>query len=323
MSIVISGSIGYDYIMFFPGYFKDHILPEHISKLSVSFLVDTLYKQRGGCAANIAYNLTLLNERPTVLGTVGQDFDEYRAWLDSRGVDTSAIKTIPEVFTASFFVSTDRDNNQIASFYTGAMAYARQLSFGDLDVKAIRMAIISPNDPDAMRRYAQECQELVIPYVYDPSQQIIRLSGEDLLAGASGARLFIVNDYEFEMVIKKTGLSREALEHVAPAVIITRGEDGSTIIAGDERLDIPAVKPQQLADPTGVGDAYRAGLLKGLLHGCSWLSSGRMAGLAATYSLEKHGTQNHSYTFAEFLGRYRRVFGEACELESELAGETS
>jgi len=314
MRIVVSGSIAFDYIMFFPGYFKDHILPDQIETLSVSFLADSLKKQRGGCAPNIAYNCSLLGERATVMGTAGQDFADYRAWLDAHGVDTSAIREVAGEFTASFFVTTDRSNNQIASFYTGAMRLARDLSFHDLPQREIAIAILSPNDPDAMRRHARECQELAIPYIYDPSQQIIRLDAADLLAGARGARILICNDYEFEMMRNKTGLSKKDLEHIAPIVIITQGKRGSTIIVDGTHTKVPVVKPRCIADPTGVGDAYRAGIIKGLLNGYSWQTMGRMGSLAATYCLEEDGTQNHSFTYADFLARYHLTFGEAPEL---------
>jgi adenosine kinase len=314
MRIVVSGSIAYDYIMFFPGFFQEHILPDQLQNLSVSFLVDSLKRQRGGCAPNIAYNCGLLDERATVMGTVGQDFGDYRAWLDTHNVDTAAIRDIPDEFTSSFFVNTDRNNSQIASFYTGAMRLARDLSFYDLPYREIAVAVISPNDPDAMRRHARECQELRIPYIYDPSQQIIRLEAGDLLEGARGAGVLICNDYEFEMIKNKTGLSTQQLETLAPTVIVTQGKAGSTIVAAGKRYHIPVVEPRQIADPTGVGDAYRAGLIKGILHGYSWPTTGRLGSLAATYCLEEHGTQNHSYTYAEFLARYRATFGDAPEL---------
>jgi len=315
MNVVVSGSIAYDYIMVFPGYFRDHILPDQIGKLSVSFLVDSLKKQRGGCAPNIAYNCSLLGERATVMGTAGHDFADYRCWLEAHGVDTSAVREIADEFTASFFVSTDLANSQIASFYTGAMSRARELSFRDLPCRDVSIAVISPNDPDAMRRHVRECRELCIPYIYDPSQQIIRLTADDLLEGARGARVLIVNDYEFEMIRNKTGLSHEELEHIAPTVIVTRGAQGSLIIADGQRIEIPAAAPRRVADPTGVGDAYRAGIIKGLLRNYSWPTTGRMASLAATYALEEHGTQNHFYTYTDFLTRYRQTFGEAAELQ--------
>ncbi|NLE77246.1 MAG: carbohydrate kinase family protein [Chloroflexi bacterium] len=315
MSVVITGSLAFDYLMSFPGYFKDHILLEKIETVSLSFLVDSMRKQRGGCASNIAYNLALLGERPLVMATAGQDFAETRAWLESVGVDTSGILEIADEFTASFFVSTDRANNQIASFYTGAMSYAHQLSFRDLPRQSISMAVISPNDPRAMVKYPLECQELGIPYMYDPSQQIVRLEGPDLLTGARGAEILISNDYEFGMLSRKTGLPREEILGLARVSIITDGERGSLIVPrGEEAVAIPAVPPTRLADPTGVGDAYRAGVLKGLRRGYGWPFTGRMASLAATYALEENGTQNHHYTLEEFAGRFEEVFGPAPEL---------
>jgi adenosine kinase len=314
LSIVVTGSVAFDYIMSFPGYFKDHILPEKIEILSVSFLVDSLKRQRGGCATNIAYNLALLGERPTIMATVGQDFAEYRAWLESRGVDTSGIMVIEDDFTASFFVSTDQRGSQIASFYTGAMSKAGRLSFRASAHQQVRLAIVSPNDPAAMTAYARECADLGIPYLYDPSQQIIRLSAEDLIEGTRNAAMLIVNDYEFEMIKNKTGLPDVELASLAGLLIITRGEKGSTIFTGDVTIEIPAVPPRRLADPTGVGDAYRAGIIKGMLHGGSWQTTGRMAALAATYALEEHGTQNHQYSRQEFAARYGETFGEPGEL---------
>ena len=312
MNIVVTGSIAYDYLMTFPGYFKEHILPEQIAKLSVSFLVDSMRKQRGGCAPNVAYSLALLGERPLVMGTAGQDFSDYRTWLEAHGVDTSAVVEVPDEFTASFFVSTDRENNQIASFYIGAMAHARELSFHDLKAR-VDLAIISPNDPEAMRKYPRECKALGIPYIYDPSQQIIRLSGDDLREGIDGSKMLIVNDYEFEMIRNKTGLAEERVLCCTGTLIVTRGGEGSTIWTDGKRIDIPTVNPLHEADPTGVGDAYRAGIIKGMSLGLPWDVIGRMGSLAATYVLEQPGTQNHSYTWEEFVARYRENFGPLVE----------
>lgn len=319
MSIVITGSIAYDYIMSFPGRFKEHILPAKIANLSVSFLVDSMIRQRGGCAPNIAYSLALLGERAQVMGTAGQDFADYRAWLEAQGVDTSGIVTIKDDFTASFFVSTDLDSNQIASFYTGAMSKANTLSFADLD-EDIDLAVISPNDPQAMVKYARECQELGIPYIYDPSQQIIRLSAEELIEGAKGSKVLIVNGYELSMISEKTGLDSEEIAALTETLIVTKGENGSTIRTADAGcdyrvfIDIPPAKAQHVADPTGVGDAYRAGIIKGMLHGCSWETTGRLGSLAAVYVVEQRGTQNHRYTLPEFVARYRENFGDTPEL---------
>jgi adenosine kinase len=315
MSIIITGSVAFDYLMSFPGRFRDHLLPDQLEHVSLSFLVDSMRKQRGGCATNIAYSLALLGERPTVMATVGQDFAEYRAWLEGVGVDTSATVEIADEFTSSFFVNTDQDNNQIASFYTGAMARADSLSFHDLDPASVQIAIISPNAPSAMCKYARECQEMGIPYIYDPSQQIVRLSRDELLEGVRGARVLIVNDYECCLIQNTTGLSEGDLLALPQTTIITRGAEGSTIYDGGRLYSIPVVPPVCLCEPTGVGDAYRAGVIKGMLRGYPWEVVGRIGALAATYVLEQYGTQNHRYTVEEFATRYRAVFGPAPELD--------
>ncbi len=322
MSVIITGSVAYDYLMSFPGHFDEHILPEQIHQISLSFLVDSMRKQRGGCAPNIAYTLALLGEHPTVMATVGQDFGEYRAWLEQAGIDTSATVEVADEFTSSFFVNTDLDNNQIASFYIGAMGKADMLSFHDLD-RPVELAIISPNAPGAMVKYARECQELGIPYIYDPSQQIIRLSGEELLNGTKGARMLIVNEYEFGLIKSKTDLSDEELLSLPDITIITQGEEGSTIHAEGLVLRIPVVPPEPLAEPTGAGDAYRGGIIKGILRGYPWEITGRIAALAATYVLEQYGTQNHHYTLHEFAERYRQAFGDTPDLELLLGGGVS
>ncbi len=309
MNIVVTGSIAFDYLMSFPGDFMEHVKPDKLNKLSLSFLVDTMVKQYGGCAPNIAFNLALLGETPVVMGTAGQDFGEYQAWLEQHGVDTSGVRIVPEVFTASFFVNTDQNLNQIASFYTGAMAFARTLSFEDLDFP-VDLTIISPNDPEAMVKYPAECKELDIPYIYDPSQQIVRMQGDELREGVQGADILIVNDYEFELLKDATGMNdADVRAAVKRALIVTQGESGSLIWA-DEKYHVPVVPPKQIIDPTGVGDAYRAGLMKGLALHMPWETCGRIGALAATYVLETQGPQTHSYTLAEFVGRYKGVFGE-------------
>ena len=316
MNIIVTGSIAYDYLMTFPGRFVEYILPDQLDRISLSFLVDEMQRQRGGCAANIAYNLTLLGERPRVMATAGQDFGEYRQWLEQQGVDTSLIHNEPDLFTASFFVNTDQDGHQIASFYTGAMARARELSFHDLETDEIDLAVISPNDPQAMVKYAAECQELGIPYLYDPSQQIIRLTGDDLREGLKGCDLLVINDYEFELLREKTGLSAQAIQHTpARACVVTMGAEGARIWAGGGVYDIPAVPPQRTEDPTGIGDAFRAGLIKGLALGLSWDLAGRMGTLAATYVLEQIGPLSHHYTLADFVTRFREHFDDCQALD--------
>jgi adenosine kinase len=307
MTIVVTGSIAFDYLMSFPGSFSEHLLPDHLSRVSVSFLVDSMDKRRGGCAPNIAYTLALLGERPRLMGTAGQDFEEYRQWLEAAGVDTSLVKIVGGKFTASFFCSTDKDGNQIASFYTGAMAHAAELSFRS--VEGCDLAIISPNDPAAMVQYAEECRTLSIPYIFDPSQQVARLSAEDLREGVEGAYIVVCNDYEFEIIRQKTGMADADLLRHTEALVVTRGEQGASILTGDRTIQIPAVPPRRIVDPTGVGDAFRAGFMKGLAMGAPYEVCGRLGSVAATYVLEHLGGQSHAYTLEEFAARYKEHFG--------------
>lgn len=307
MNIIVTGSIAFDYLMSFPGKFTEHFLPEHMSRVSLSFLVDSMDKRRGGCAPNIAYTLALLGERPRLMATAGQDFGDYRRWLEAAGVDTSLVREVDGKFTASFFCSTDVDSNQIASFYTGAMANAGELSFrtaGDCG-----LAIISPNDPGAMLQYAQECRTLEIPYIWDPGQQCARMSGDELRGGVVGAAIVICNDYEFELIRQKTGFDEVSILEHARALVITRGEEGCSIYAGAERLDVPAVPPHRIEDPTGVGDAFRGGFMKGLAVGADYATAAQLGSVAATYALEHLGGQSHAYTWDEFAERYEAHFG--------------
>jgi adenosine kinase len=308
MAIVVTGSIAFDYLMSFPGRFTEHLLPEHVQRVSLSFLVDSMDKRRGGCAPNIAYTLALLGERPRLMGTAGQDFGEYRQWLEAAGVDTSLVRVVADKFTASFFCSTDTENNQIASFYTGAMANAGELSFrtaGDVD-----LTIVSPNDPGAMLQYAEECRALSIPFIWDPGQQCARMSGDELRDGVDGAAIVICNDYEFELLRQKTGFDQAAILARAGALIITRGEHGCVVYerAGRETA-VPAVPPTRVVDPTGVGDAFRGGLMKGIAAGASLEESARIGAVAATYALEHLGGQSHAYSPQDFGERYEAQFG--------------
>ncbi len=307
MKIIVTGSIAFDYLMSFPGKFTEHFLPEHMERVSLSFLVDSMDKRRGGCAPNIAYTLALLGERPTIMATAGEDFTEYREWLEAAGVDTSEVRQVDGKFCASFFCSTDSANNQIASFYTGAMADAGQLSFRSIG--DCRLAIIAPNDPGAMIQYAQECRTLKIPYIFDPGQQCARMSGGELADGARGARVVIVNDYELELLKQKTGLSESDLIAQSEALIVTRGEHGSSVLTARGRTDVAAVKPYRIVDPTGVGDAFRGGLMKGIALGLPYAAAARIGSVAATYALEHLGGLSHAYSWDEFIARYEEHFG--------------
>ena len=307
MNIIVTGSIAFDYLMSFPGKFTEHFLPEHMSRVSLSFLVDSMDKRRGGCAPNIAYTLALLGEKPKLMGTAGQDFSDYRRWLESAGIDTSLVREIDGKFTASFFCSTDVDGNQIASFYTGAMANAAELSFRT--VEGCDLAIISPNDPAAMIQYAEECRALGIPFIWDPGQQCARMSGDELTQGMTGAALVICNDYELELIRQKTGLDEAQVLSRAAALAVTKGERGSSVLTNGETIDVPAVPPKRIVDPTGVGDAFRGGFLKGMARGAGYATCARLGAVAATYALEHLGGQSHTYSWSEFRERFEANFG--------------
>ena len=309
MSIVCTGSIAYDYLMSFPGFFREHILAEHLDKISVSFLVTDMIRQRGGTAPNIAYTMALLGERPLRMGTVGPDFVDYRAWLESKNVDTTCVKVISEMFTASFFANTDRANAQICSFYAGAMSRAADLTVLDLQPKPA-LVIISPNDPVAMDKHVMECREHGIPYLYDPGQQVVRSDPAELRRGAEGAHSLFVNEYEFELLQKHTGLTLAEILTRVDVLVITLGERGAAIYADGQVYTVPVVPPQQILDPTGVGDAFRGGFVRGESLGLDWETCGRMGVLAATYCLETRGPQEHSYTPTEFVARYRQHFDD-------------
>jgi adenosine kinase len=310
MTIVCTGSIAYDYLMTFPGYFRDHILPERIESLSLSFLVDSMVRQKGGTAPNIAYTLALLGEHPVVMATVGEDFEDYRAWLNRKGINTEYIKVIPGEYTASFFANTDLANVQLSSFYTGAMAHAKELSIRNLSAVDTDLVVISPNDPLAMQIYAEECSQLNIPYLYDPGQQVVRIEPEKMRQGVEGAHSLFLNDYEFQLLQKHTGLSIENVLSKVKLIVITCGEQGSTIYSESGVYQIKVVPPEKIVDPTGVGDAFRGGFLRGYHLGLDWQICGQMGALAATYCLEQSGTQNHFYTRSEFVTRYRQHFND-------------
>ncbi len=320
MRIIVTGSIAYDYVMVFPGQFQDHILPEKMHTLSVSFLVDSMKKLRGGTAPNIAYNLALLGQKPEVVGTVGEDFVEYRAWLESAGVDTKGIAVVPGDFTSSCFINTDLKHNQITAFYPGAMTKAGSLSLRDRGLGASDLVLIAPNAPDAMARAVLECTEQGIPYLYDPSMQAPRMSASDLEAGFAGAKVLTGNDYEFGMMAEKLGISEQQLRKRVPITVVTKGEHGALITVDGVEYEIPPAKPHAVVDPTGAGDAYRAGLVSGMAQGFSWPVVGRLGALSGVYAIEQKGTQHHQYTLAEFVDRYHANFGPSDEVDSLLGG---
>jgi len=310
MAIICTGSIAYDYLMSFPGYFRDHILPDKLDSISLSFLVDSMVKQYGGTGPNIAYTLALLGEKPILMGTVGEDFEEYRKKLEDSGVDTCEVKVIQGKYTASFFANTDLGNAQIASFYTGAMADAKDLSIRNLSKEKVDLVCVSPNDPTAMSKYPQECRELKIPYIYDPGQQVVRIDAQDIREGIQGAHGLFANEYEFELIQKHTHMTAKEVMVGADYTVVTCGAGGSDVYAQGERYHIPIVEPDHITDPTGVGDAFRGGFLRGRILGFDWQTCGQMGALAATYCLENQGTQNHRYTCEEFVHRYRQNFDD-------------
>jgi len=322
MRVVVTGSLAYDYIMNFPGYFKDHILPDRVHMLSVSFLVDSMKRLRGGVAGNVAYSLALLGVEPLVVAAAGQDFGEYRAWMSEKGIDASGIHEVVGEFTASCFINTDQSNNQLVAFYTGAMARSRDLSLLPYQLGADDLVVISPTDPDAMARYVNECRQMGVPFLFDPGKQTPRLSAEQILDGLDGAAILIGNDYEFGMMAQMTGKSEQELIASVPLTVVTRGDKGSIIYdvrQGQSHVAQVDVAPvDAVRDPTGAGDAYLAGFVYGLVHGLPVRVCGQVASLAGAFAIERHGCQEHSYTKTEFYGRYVDAFGADAELARSL-----
>jgi len=306
-SVVISASIAFDYIMAFGGSFADHIIPDKTHVISVSFLVDSLRKQRGGCAGNTAYSLALLGTSSTLIGAVGSDFAPYREAMDRLGVDLSALIEVDDQATASAFMMADRKDNQIASFFPGPSDLAATIDvtpFGD----HARYGLVGPTGPDVMRIHAEQLGASACRLIYDPAFQIIILSGDDLTAGVDRSWGVIANDYEYAMMERKTGLNVDDLTQRVELLVVTYGEEGSELRMGGRRVRVPAAPADVVRDPTGAGDAYRAGLIKGLLLDLDLELVGRLAGLTATYVVEQVGTQEHAYSPDEFVQRFDRSF---------------
>ena len=305
--VVVSASIAYDHIMAFGGSFADHIIPEKTHVISVSFLVDTLRKQRGGVGGNISYSLALLGTRSTLVGAVGSDFGPYRATFEEFGIDLSVVIEDDSRLTASAFMMADRKDNQIASFFPGPGDLAAEIDVRPLGDRA-QYGIVGATNPEAMRRHAAQLGAARCRMIYDPAFQIILLSGDDLKAGIDQAWAVIGNDYEFAMIERKTGLSLDDLTERVELVVVTFGEQGSELRMGRRTVRTPAAPAEVVRDPTGAGDAYRSGLIKGLLLGYDLDVVGRLAGLAATYVVEQVGTQEHVYTPETFVDRFDRSF---------------
>ncbi|HLZ95379.1 MAG TPA: carbohydrate kinase family protein [Candidatus Dormibacteraeota bacterium] len=306
--VVCTGSIAYDYILNFKGRFREHILPDKTHILNLSFLVDDLHKRRGGVAGNYAYNLSLLGYPAAVLATAGADAAEYRAWLEARGIDCRGLRLIDGEITATGFTTTDLDDNQITGYYGGAMRRAAMLGLDDAPPE-MRAVVIGPNDPAAMMRLTAECRERGVPFVFDPAHQLPRMEAKELEAASEGAWILIGNDYEVELIKQRMGCGDDTLMNLAGMVVTTLGREGSRIASRDGVTAVPPAPARRVVDPTGAGDAYRAGLVAGLLRGLDVPAAGRVASLAATYVIEQVGTAEHAYTRDEFSERYRDAFG--------------
>lgn len=310
--ILVTGSLGFDHIMDFPGTFEENILPEELKTLSVSFLVDTLEKSFGGTAGNIAYNLGLLRQEVSILSSAGKDFGSFRKHLEAVGVKTDAINIVEDDSTASFFVITDKNNCQIAGFYPGAMRKDTTLK---IEKKLNpRFVVISPTIPEAMTNFAKQSKRLGIPYLYSPAQQLVRLNKEQLLTGIDGAEVLVVNDYEMELLLNKAGLIREKLGKMVKIIVTTLGDKGSLIEKDGDSVHVAAAKARKVVDPTGAGDGYVAGFLAGYLADMSLKACGQLGGVVAVCSIEQYGTQNHRFTKQELIKRYRQNFKDSIKL---------
>jgi adenosine kinase len=309
MNIYISGSMAYDRIMDFPGKFSDHILPDKIHILNVCFNVNGMYEKFGGTAGNIAYSLSLLDEKPSIIATIGKDYHNYFDWLQKNSIPVDGIRIIDEELTAGAYITTDMADNQITGFNPGAMKYPSGYKFENSDPEHA-IVLIAPGNLEDMTGYARICRDKGIPYICDPGQSLTKWDGKELREWIEGSAVLISNDYELEMIVKMAGVQKQGLLGLTKVVITTLGEKGSVISTSESVTDIPAAKVHSVADPTGAGDAYRAGLLKGIVTGRDIETAARMGAVAAVYAVEKHGTQEHRFTYREFVERYRTNFGE-------------
>jgi adenosine kinase len=307
MAALICGSIAYDSIMVFEDRFKNHILPDKVHMLSVAFLVPQMRRDFGGCAGNIAYNLKLLGGDPCPMATVGSDFGPYRDRLDALGISRRYVKEFDDCYTAQAFITTDLDDNQITAFHPGAMLRAHHNSVKDAE--GVTLGIVAPDGRDAMILHAQEFAETGIPFIFDPGQGLPLFDGKDLKRFIDQATYLTVNDYESELIRDRTGFTDADIASQVNAFIVTRGAEGSRIHTREGVVEIPAVKPERVADPTGCGDAFRAGLLYGLANGLDWETTGRIASLMGSIKVAHEGTQNHHFTLNEFRERFRAAFG--------------
>lgn len=306
MSALICGSFAYDTIMVFQDKFKNHILPDQVHILNVSFLVPEMRREFGGCAGNIAFNLKLLGEEPLPMATVGKDFAPYAEWMDKFGVSRKYIKEV-DSYTGQAFITTDQDDNQITAFHPGAMGFSHENSV--LKTEGVKIGIVAPDGRDGMIQHAKDFSEAGIPFIFDPGQGLPMFDGDDLMAFAEQATWIALNDYEAQLFSERTSKSPEELSEMVEAVIITRGGKGSQIYSKGKVHDIPVAKISDIKDPTGCGDAFRAGLLYGILNDIDWDTTGRIASLMGAIKIESNGTQNHAFTMQEFKDRYKENFG--------------
>ncbi len=312
MSTLITGSLAYDTIMVFHDQFKNHILPDQVHILNVCFFVPSMRKEFGGCAGNISYNLNLLGGDPLPMGTVGEDFKPYRKWLKKNGIDITHITEVENTYTAQAFMTTDTDNNQIIAFHPGAMNYAHKNRVSD--AKDVTLGIVSPDGRDAMLQHATQFTETGIPWIFDPGQGLPMFNGEELMSLIEQSDFLCVNDYESKLLMDKTGQTLQEIARRVDALIVTRGGSGAEIMVGGKSLAIPPVRVREVSDPTGCGDAFRAGLLHGIEKGFDWNTIGQLASLMGGIMVEHYGTQNHRPSRSEIVDRFQENFGHSPHL---------
>jgi len=312
MHTLICGSLAYDTIMVFHDRFKNHILPEKIHILNVAFLVPDMRREFGGTAGNIAYNLNLIGGKPLIMATVGNDFITYANWLENNGLSTAHVRRIENSYTAQAFITTDLDDNQITAFHPGAMNFSHENSVTEAD--NVKLGIIAPDGREGMFQHARECKEAGIPFLFDPGQGMPMFNSEELMQFIEMADYMALNDYEAQLMQEYTGQTIESLAKRVKALIVTLGPRGSVIHANGQLFEIPCVKADEVLDPTGCGDAYRAGLLHGIVNGWDWLSCGRLASVMGAIKIASRGGQNHNPTVAEIEARYAEAFGTSISL---------
>lgn len=306
MKALICGSFAFDTIMVFPDQFKNHILPDKVHILNVSFMVPDMRREFGGCAGNIAYNLNLLSDHVLPMGTVGHDFEPYERWIDNNSIDRSHVTVIDDAFTAQAFITTDLDDNQITAFHPGAMGMSHYNKV--TDASDISIGIISPDGRDGMIEHATQFADANIPFIFDPGQGMPMFNGEELTNFVDQATWMTLNDYEWQMFQKKTGLGLDDVKGRLEALIVTRGSEGSRIHTKEKLYEIPIAMPEVITDPTGCGDAFRAGMLYGLMNDMDWETTGRLAALMGMVNIEQNGTQNHAHTRDELFARFEENF---------------